>query len=142
VSFSDEEIRYLQSQPLARFATVSRDGQPDVVPVAFEFDGTYFWVGGTGTAVAGTRKFRNVRGGTRLVALVIDDLVSLDPFIARGIRVYGRAEPPIERDGLVGPGFYMRITPIVSWSWNLPGEVAGDEWYPVRRVRHSTPRSG
>jgi predicted pyridoxine 5'-phosphate oxidase superfamily flavin-nucleotide-binding protein len=30
VSFSDEEIAYLQSQPIARLATVNADGQPDV----------------------------------------------------------------------------------------------------------------
>ena len=36
--FSDEEIAYLRSQPVARLASVGNDGQPDVVPVAFEFD--------------------------------------------------------------------------------------------------------
>ena len=54
--------------------------------------------------------------GNSEVALVIDDMVSFDPFIARGIRIYGRAEKPIERDGLVGPGHYLRITPTVSWT--------------------------
>jgi pyridoxamine 5'-phosphate oxidase family protein len=39
VAFSDEEIAYLQSQPVAQLATVNADGQPDVVPVAFELDG-------------------------------------------------------------------------------------------------------
>ncbi|WP_260848655.1 PPOX class F420-dependent oxidoreductase [Streptomyces sp. SLBN-118] len=99
--FTDAEIAYMRSQPLARVATLSPDGrQPDVVPLAFEFDGTYFWVGGTGSAVAGTRRFRNVRAGNHDVALVIDDLVSLDPFIARGVRVYGLAEDPVERVGM------------------------------------------
>ncbi|WET80216.1 hypothetical protein P3102_02890 [Amycolatopsis sp. QT-25] len=47
MAFTEEEIAYLRSQPLARFATLSEDGeQPDVVPLAFEFDGTHFWVGG------------------------------------------------------------------------------------------------
>ncbi len=63
MSFTDEEIAYMRSQPLARVATLSPDGrQPDVVPLAFEYDGTYFWVGGSGSSVAGTRKFRNIRG--------------------------------------------------------------------------------
>ncbi len=57
-----------------------------------------------------TRKFRNVRAGNHTVALVIDDLVSFDPFIARCIRIYGHAEQPLERDGMVGQGIYMRIT--------------------------------
>ena len=38
--FTDEEIAYIHSQPLARVATVSPDGQPDVAPVGFEFAGT------------------------------------------------------------------------------------------------------
>ncbi|MEU6714943.1 PPOX class F420-dependent oxidoreductase [Nonomuraea sp. NPDC046802] len=135
MSFTDEEITYLRSQPLARLSTVSSDGQPDVVPVAFEFDGAHFWIGGVGQAVLGTRKFRNLRDGNLKVALVVDDLVSLDPFIARGIRVYGAASTtPVERIGLVGPGIYTRITPVVSWSWNMAGEPAGDTWYPSRRV--------
>jgi pyridoxamine 5'-phosphate oxidase family protein len=136
MSFTSEELAYLRSQPLARVATVSPDGLPDVVPLAFEFDGTFFWVGGTGPAVANTRKFQNVRAGNHKVALVIDDLVSLSPFIARSIRVYGHAEPPVERDGLVGVGLYMRVTPTVSWSWNMAGQPAGDTWYAPRKALH------
>ncbi len=136
MSFTDEEIAYLRSQPLARVATRSSGGQPDVVPLAFEFDGACFWVGGTGEAVRRTRKFRNVLAGNREVALVVDDMVSFDPFIARCVRVYGRAEDPVERVGLVGPGTYMRITPTVSWSWNMAGEPAGGTWYEARRAVH------
>jgi pyridoxamine 5'-phosphate oxidase family protein len=137
VSFSDEEIAYLRSQPLARLATINEDGQPDLVPVAFEFDGDYFWVGGVGPAVAGTRKFRNISAGRAQVSLVIDDLVSLEPFVARALRVYGDAEPPIERTGMLGPGLYSRIIPRVSWSWNMAGEPAGAQWYPATRTVHS-----
>ncbi|HSK98268.1 MAG TPA: PPOX class F420-dependent oxidoreductase [Euzebyales bacterium] len=139
MSFTAEEIAYLRSQPLARLSTLSADGQPDVVPVAFEFDGACFWVGGSGASVRTTRKFRNVVAGHRNVALVVDDLVSFDPFVARGIRVYGRAEPPVERVGIVGPGVYLRIVPTVSWSWNLAGEPAGDAWYEARRAVHAVP---
>jgi pyridoxamine 5'-phosphate oxidase family protein len=109
MAFTDEEIAYLRSQPLARLATVSAGGQPDVVPVAFEFDGSVFWVGGAGPSVADTRKIRNVRGGNREVALVIDDMASLDPF----------------------------VTPTVSWSWNLAGDPCGATWYETRRATHS-----
>ncbi|HEX3811333.1 MAG TPA: PPOX class F420-dependent oxidoreductase [Mycobacteriales bacterium] len=136
MSFTDEEIAYLRSQPIARVATLGAADQPDVVPLAFEFDGTYFWVGGSGASVAHTRKFRNVQAGHRKVALVVDDMVSFNPFIVRSIRVYGEAEPPIERVGMVGPGLYSRITPTVSWSWNMAGEPAGDTWYEARRAVH------
>jgi pyridoxamine 5'-phosphate oxidase family protein len=43
--FSEPEVTYLKSQRLARIATVSKKGQPDVVPVGLEFDGNIFWVG-------------------------------------------------------------------------------------------------
>jgi pyridoxamine 5'-phosphate oxidase family protein len=139
MSFTDEEIAYLRSQPIARVSTLSADGQPDVVPLAFEFDGTFFWVGGSGATVAATRKFRNVRAGNHKVALVVDDMVSFDPFIARGVRVYGHAEQPFERVGMVGPGIYLRITPAISWSWNLAAHPVGDTWYESRRTVHQTP---
>jgi pyridoxamine 5'-phosphate oxidase family protein len=142
MSFTQEEIAYLQSQPLARLATLSGDGQPDAVPVAFEFDGKGFWVGGVGAPVLNTRKFRNLRAGHHKVALVVDDLVSFDPFVARGVRVYGVAEQPVERVGMVGPGFYARITPTVSWSWNLAGEPAGETWYATRRAVHDVGHPG
>jgi len=95
MAFSDVEIAYLQSQPVARLATVNADGQPDVVPVAFELDGAYIWVGGVGPDVANTRKLRNIGAGRTKVSLVVDDLVSLEPFIARALRVYGDAKPAI-----------------------------------------------
>jgi pyridoxamine 5'-phosphate oxidase family protein len=136
MSFTAAEAEYLAGQSLARLATVDADGRPDVVPVAFEFDGTGFWIGGTGDPVLRTKKMRNIAAGRASVALVVDDLVSFEPFVARGIRVYGRAEPPVERIGMVGPGFYVRITPTVSWSWNMEGAPAGDEWYPTRRAQH------
>ena len=136
MAFSDDEIPYLQSQPIARLATVNADGQPDVVPVAFELDGSYIWVGGVGPDVARTRKLRNIGAGRSKVSLVFDDLVSMEPFIARALRVYGEAEPPVERVGMVGPGLYSRITPTVSWSWNLAGEPAGERWYDATRTVH------
>ena len=98
MAFSDDEIAYLQSQPIARLATVNADGQPDVVPLAFEFDGSYIWVGGVGPDVARTRKLRNIGAGRSKVSLVFDDLVSMQPFIARALRVYGDAEPAVERE--------------------------------------------
>jgi pyridoxamine 5'-phosphate oxidase family protein len=136
VAFSDDEIAYLRSQPIARLATVNADGQPDVVPVAFELDGSYIWVGGVGPDVARTRKLRNIGAGRSKVSLVFDDLVSMKPFIARALRVYGDAEPAVERVGMMGPGLYSRITPTVSWSWNLAGEPAGERWYDARRTMH------
>ena len=134
MAFTEDEVAYLKSQPLARIATVSPDGQPDVAPVGFEFDGTYFWVGGQ--APEQTRKFLNVQAGQAKVALVIDDLVSTDPWTPRGLRVYGTAEL-VQRAGRFGPGTYMRITPDISWSWNLEGRAYGSGGSgPLRTVHH------
>ena len=56
--FSEKEVEYFKLQRLARIATASvlseeeeEEGengfiQPDVVPVGFDFDGDYFYVGG------------------------------------------------------------------------------------------------
>jgi pyridoxamine 5'-phosphate oxidase family protein len=134
VPFSEEEIAYLRSQRLARIATVSADGQPDVVPVGFEFDGSHVYVGGIDPAR--TRKFRNVRAGNTKVALVIDDLVSADPWTPRYLRIYGTAEF-VERSGQFGPAAYMRITPAISWSFNLDGlPFTHDREITVRRTVH------
>ena len=46
MGFSDAELEYLRSQPLARLATVAPDGQPDVTPVALEVEGTTLWMCG------------------------------------------------------------------------------------------------
>lgn len=80
MSYSEPEIRYLKSQRLARIATVSRDSRPDVVPVAFEFDGKHFYVGSHSQDVFHrTRKYRNVRDGNKWVALTMDDWSLLTP---------------------------------------------------------------
>lgn len=118
MSFTEEEIAYIRSQPLVRIATVSADGQPDTVATSFELDGSYFYIGGIDPAE--TRRVRNVRAGQQKVALVIDDLVSTNPWTPRFIRVYGTAEL-VEWNGHLGLGQYMRITPTISWSWNLDG---------------------
>ena len=78
----------------------------------------------SGRAPERTRKFLNVKAGQAKVALVVDDLVSTDPWTPRGLRVYGSADL-IEREGMFGPGAYMRITPEISWSWNLAGQPYG-----------------
>jgi pyridoxamine 5'-phosphate oxidase family protein len=130
VRFTDEEIAFMASQPLARIATVDDDGQPDVVPVGFEFDGTYINIGGY--APANTRRHHNVLAGNTKVALVIDDLVSTQPWSPRFMRVYGTAEV------VGGSQPHLRIRPTVSWSWNLSGQpLRHDESFvPPKRTVH------
>jgi len=134
MSFTDEEVAYIRSQPLARVATVSAEGQPDVVPVVFEFDGTHFYIGGF--APERTRRTRNIDSGNDKVALVIDDLATVQPWAPRYLRVYGTVEL-VHREGQSDR--IMKITPVESWSMNLDGT-----WHPgggatpaSRKTRHS-----
>jgi pyridoxamine 5'-phosphate oxidase family protein len=135
MSFSEEEREYLDSQRLARLATVSADGQPDVAPVGFEFDGSDFYV--AGIDLPSTRKYLNVTEGNLKVALVVDDVVNTAPFVPRFVRVYGTASI-VERDGRSGHREYLRISPTVSWSWNLEGRPRNRGQFRPRRVVHRT----
>jgi pyridoxamine 5'-phosphate oxidase family protein len=118
--FSEVEISYIKSQFLARLGTVSPKGQVDVAPVGFEFDGQVFYVGGRD--IPSTLKYKNIRHGNRLVGLAIDDLPSINPWRARGIKIHAQAEI-VERDGRFGRKEYIRLTPTHSFSWGLEGEV-------------------
>ena len=111
----------MKSQRLARIATVDKKYQPDVVPVGFEFDGTYFWVGShSQDTFFITKKYKNVMNGNTDIALVIDDLKTVQPWHPRSVKVYGTAEV-MDHKGIFGPGKYLRITPRVSWSMGIEG---------------------
>ena len=119
--FSEPEVEYMKTQRLCRFGTVGPDGQPDVVPVAFEFDGKYFYVGSHSQDIfLNTRKYKNVTDGRKKVALTIDDLESIDPWRPRAIRVYGTAEI-VDHKGIFGPGKYLQVIPKISWSMGIKG---------------------
>ena len=138
--FSNEEVDYLRSQRLCRVATVDGDGQPDVAPVGFDYDGSHIYIGGLDPEK--TRKFRNVAAGNTKVALVVDDLVSTEPWTPRYLRVYGTAEL-VERPGQFGQGRYMRVTPTISWSFNLEGRpFSHDCEIAVRRTVHQPGTAG
>lgn len=122
--FTEREIAYLKSQPLARIASVSTSGQPDNSATVFEFDGEEFYLGSLGD-LRQTRRGKSVQAGNTKVALVVDDLESIDPWRPRSIRIYGTAEF-VERDGRFGHKHYMRITPTISWSMGIePTEMVG-----------------
>jgi len=127
--FSEKEIDYLKSKPHARIATVaSESNQPDVVPVGFDFDGEYFYVGGLN--ILKSTKYRNVLKNNK-VALVIDDVKTVgDPSDVRGIKIYGIADI-IDRKGGYMEGahnsgsthVYIWIKPKKKWSWGIDGPV-------------------
>jgi pyridoxamine 5'-phosphate oxidase family protein len=100
ILFSEKEIEYLKSQRIARIATSvgssERSVQPDVVPVGYDFDGQYFYVGGIN--ILKSRKYKNILKNNK-VALVIDDLKTIDPLDPRGIRIYGTADIVTRQSG-------------------------------------------
>ena len=90
-AFTDKELEYLKGQRLARLATSDARGAPHVVPVGFRVsdDGDAIVVGGHG--FAGSKKYRDLKANAK-VAIVVDDLVSVNPWTPRGIEVRGIAE--------------------------------------------------
>ena len=125
--FSEKEIAYLKSQRLARLATASSQGQPDVAPVGFEFDDGYFYIGGL--ALAKTLKYKNALANPK-AAMVIDDLASLNPWMPRGLKIQGAVDI-VERKG----GTFLRVKPEIKWTWGIeePGIVGGKA--NIKRVK-------
>src|SRR5579872_6878618 len=111
ITFTDEEVEFLESSRLARVATSGKKAEPHVVPVAIEFDGEYFYFGGWN--LEQSLKFRNIKENSK-VALVVDDLASVRPWRPRGVEVRGRAEIQENNDGI-----YVKITPERKVSWGL-----------------------
>jgi pyridoxamine 5'-phosphate oxidase family protein len=122
--FTEAEVAYLRSQRLARLATSSASGQPDVAAVTFALDGDSIVSGGFD--ITKTVRYGNLRGNPRAV-IVVDDLVSTDPWTPRGIKVRGAAAIEEHRSGL-----RVRITPEVIWSWGL-NENADSRFHGVER---------
>jgi len=131
--FSPQELSYLLGQRLARLATVDDGGQPtvDAVGFAFDPDQAVFLVGGR--ALTRSRKYRNVAAGNDKVSLIVDDLVSVDPWTPRGIRAHATAEA-VRTEGMFGPGDYLRLTPTVTWSWGIEerDDFQGGRFSPKR----------
>jgi pyridoxamine 5'-phosphate oxidase family protein len=70
---------------------VGSHGQPHVVPVGFRYNPEFGTIDIGGHDFAKRKKFRDVQRSPR-VALVVDDLVSVNPWKVRGIEIRGEAE--------------------------------------------------
>ncbi len=109
--FTEAELRYLAGgQQLGRLATVGADGTPHVVPVGWIYNAARDAIDIGGHELEGSKKFRDV-ARTGRVAIVIDDLESVDPWRPRGVEVRGRGE------AIALPTPLIRVHPerIVSW---------------------------
>jgi pyridoxamine 5'-phosphate oxidase family protein len=110
-AFTPAEIEYLSGQRLARLATASGDGQPDVSAVGFGLDGDDIVSGGLD--LTKTVRYRHLTSNPQ-ATIVIDDLASTEPWKPRGVKVRGRAIVE-EDDG----SLRIRIRPTTVWSWNI-----------------------
>ena len=126
-TFTDAEVEYLDSQPLARIATVGPDGRPHVTPVGAFYDPETETIAiGSAADMAASKKFRDAQRHPD-VALVIDDLATIDPWTPRGIEIRGRAETRLDGEQVgkrLGAGFpfhpaWIRIRPRRILAWGL-----------------------
>lgn len=143
--FSQNEIDYLNAQRIARIATASisssgdgsRPIQPDVVPVGFDFDGEFLYV--SDMDILKSTKYKNVLKN-RNVAVVIDDLKTMNPWDPRGIRIYGDADVVTRHGGYMDPSghsgrHFIRIRPIKKWSWGIDEPVFAEGRFNVKRAQ-------
>ncbi|MDQ6778671.1 MAG: PPOX class F420-dependent oxidoreductase [Actinomycetota bacterium] len=109
--FTEAELRYMTGgRQLGRIATVGVDGTPHVVPVAWIYNAARDTIDVGGHELEQSKKFRDI-ARTGRAAIVVDDLVSTDPWLPRAIEVRGRGE------AIALPTPLIRIYPerIISW---------------------------
>lgn len=121
--FTPEEIAYLQSQRLGRLATVSKTGEPHVVPVGFRYNPEQDSIDIGGHNIVPTKKYRDAVSYGR-VAFVVDDVQP--PWKPRMIEVRGTVEGLPEGGKAIVEDFspeILRITPtrIISFGLNSDG---------------------
>jgi pyridoxamine 5'-phosphate oxidase family protein len=110
---SAAQIEYLASQRLGRLATAGADHKPHVVPTSFRWNAELGTVDVGGHRVAQTKKYRDVQANG-WAAIVVDDLVSVDPWSPRMLEIRGSAEAVPTGGAHLGPGFgeaFIRIHP-------------------------------
>lgn len=113
MAFTDSERTYLAGQRLARIATSSATGTPDVAVVTFKVTADDR-IEIDGLDNPKTLKWRNVVATGR-AAIVVDDLASVDPWSPRGVKVRGTATADTDGNGRK----VIRVTPEVVWSWGV-----------------------
>lgn len=124
--FTQAEIDYLNSQPLGRFATADRNGKPHVVPVSFSYNAELETIDVGGHNFGARKKFRDVQRNP-WAAIVIDDLVSTDPWTVRMLEIRGRADALSHGGARLRDGFadeMVRIHPTRIASYGLSDEPA------------------
>src|SRR5580658_1944576 len=98
---TEEHLQYLATQRLGRLATVSPDGTVQNNPVGFHYNADLGTIDIFGYRMGATKKFRNVAANPN-VALVIDDIASVHPWVVRGVEIRGTAEALSDHQAPIG----------------------------------------
>jgi pyridoxamine 5'-phosphate oxidase family protein len=115
MSFKPHEIEYLKAADLGRLATLAPDGSLQNSPVGFSYNEDLGTIDIAGYGMSKSRKFRNIESNS-VVAFVVDDIFSRDPWRVRCLEIRGTAEsaetdPTAEPNGDPLDSAIIRITP-------------------------------
>ena len=129
------ELDYLNSQRLGRIATVAPGGTPQVRPTSFHYNAELGTIDVGGYHMADTQKYRNVVAGSA-ASIVVDDLASVDPWLARGIEIRGTTEAVSGQEPYMSgfDGTVIRIHPTRIISWGLDPDREGMNARAVSRA--------
>ena len=109
--FTPQEIEYLQSQRLARLATIGANGDLHVVPLGFRYNPEYDTIDIGGHNFASSKKYRDALRHGR-VALVVDDV--LPPWRPRFVEVRGTVEAIGGGGKDINTGFDLEMLRLIS----------------------------
>jgi pyridoxamine 5'-phosphate oxidase family protein len=84
-------------------------------------------------------KYKNVLRDNK-VAIVIDDLKSIDPWDPRGLKVYGTADVVTRQGGYMGgtghsDPRYIRVKPDKKWSWGIEEPIFVEGRFNVKKAK-------
>lgn len=91
MTFKSHELEFLHQAELGRLATIRPNGTPQNNPVSFVYNDELGTIDIAGHRMSASQKYRNVARNNK-VALVVDDITSLDPWRARCLEIRGIAE--------------------------------------------------
>jgi len=94
--FTAAEIGYMSEQRLGRLATITKKGDPHVIPVNYMYNPAFECIDIIGRDMVKSMKYKNIVGFGR-ASFVVDDVVSLMPFQTRLLHIRGRAEIVIRK---------------------------------------------
>lgn len=115
MTFRPHEIEYLRASTLGRLATTRPDGTLQNSPVGFSYNDELGTIDISGYQMAKSRKYHNIAANP-IVAFVVDDIASRDPWRVRCLEIRGTAAqataPTAEGDaGDPLDSAIIRITP-------------------------------